>query len=107
MEDHDTGFHDHDLSSGAVAVVGGTVREERLTMDGHSREVVVRAPGTFHFSSSDIHRVRHAGTGPAVTIHVYSPPPLRMGAYVVGTDGVLARHPMSYEQELRALEPTA
>jgi hypothetical protein len=27
-----------------------------------------------------------------------------MGAYVVGDDGVLARHPMSSGEELRALE---
>ena len=106
MEDHDTGFHDHDLSAGAVAVVSGAVREERLTMAGTGSEVIAQAPSTFHFSASDIHRVRHAGTGPAVTIHVYSPPLLRMGSYVVGSDGVLARHPMTYEQELRTLEPT-
>jgi predicted metal-dependent enzyme (double-stranded beta helix superfamily) len=56
---------------------------------------------SFHFSPADIHRVRHAGSGPAVTLHVYSPPLLRMGAYEVGDDGVLARHTMSYEQELR------
>ena len=34
MDDHDTGFHDHDVSAGAVAVVSGAVREERLTIDG-------------------------------------------------------------------------
>jgi len=34
---------------------------------------------------------------------VYSPPLLRMGAYVVGSDGVLARRPMSPEEELRPL----
>ena len=34
MEDHDTGFHDHDISCGAVSVVSGCVREERLTLDG-------------------------------------------------------------------------
>src|ERR1700685_134991 len=34
MDDHDTGFHDHDVSAGAVAVVGGRVREERLAIDG-------------------------------------------------------------------------
>ena len=30
--DHDTGFHDHDLSAGAVAVAAGAVREERLVL---------------------------------------------------------------------------
>src|SRR5271157_6114414 len=36
MDDHDTGFHDHDISAGAVAVVGGCVREERLAIDGRA-----------------------------------------------------------------------
>ncbi|HMD56905.1 MAG TPA: cysteine dioxygenase family protein [Solirubrobacteraceae bacterium] len=102
MEDHDTGFHDHDISSGGVAVVSGTVREERLAIDGPPRQRSVKAGESFHFSPSDIHRVRHAGSGPAVTLHVYSPPLLRMGAYVIGDDGVLARQPMSYTEELRA-----
>src|SRR3954447_12246478 len=30
MPGHDTGFHDHDVSSGAVTVVQGRVCEERL-----------------------------------------------------------------------------
>ncbi len=103
MDDHDTGFHDHDVSAGAVAVVSGAVREERLAIDGPPRESTFAAGDRFHFSPSDIHRVRHAGSDPAVTLHVYSPPLLRMGAYVVGEDGVLARHPMSQRDELRPL----
>lgn len=105
MEDHDTGFHDHDVSSGAVAVVSGAVREERLTIDGPPRKRTVAAGASFHFSPADIHRVRHAGSDPAVTLHVYSPPLLRMGAYMIDRDGVLARRPMSYSEELRPLEP--
>jgi hypothetical protein len=103
MDEHDTGFHDHDVSCGAVAVVSGAVREERLAIDGPTRNGVFRAGASFHFCASDIHRVSHAGSDPAVTLHVYSPPLLRMGSYVIGEDGVLARHPMSYEQELRPL----
>ncbi|HYB24373.1 MAG TPA: cysteine dioxygenase family protein [Solirubrobacteraceae bacterium] len=103
MNDHDTGFHDHDVSCGAVAVVSGAVREQRLTIDGPPRDRVFAAGQSFHFSAADIHRVRHAGAGPAVTLHVYSPPLLRMGAYVIDEHGVLARHAMSYEQELRPL----
>ena len=34
MDDHDTGFHDHDLSGGAVAVVAGDVAEDRLALGG-------------------------------------------------------------------------
>jgi predicted metal-dependent enzyme (double-stranded beta helix superfamily) len=106
MDDHDTGFHDHDRSAGAVAVVSGAVREERLTINGEPRRRTFAAGGVFHFSAADIHRVRHAGSDPAVTLHVYSPPLLRMGAYLVGDDGVLARHQVSPAEELRPLEPT-
>jgi predicted metal-dependent enzyme (double-stranded beta helix superfamily) len=104
MDEHDTGFHDHDVSCGAVAVVSGAVREERLAIGGPTRNGVFRAGSSFHFSASDIHRVSHAGSDPAVTLHVYSPPLLRMGAYAIGEDGVLVRHTMSYEEELRPLE---
>jgi hypothetical protein len=104
MDDHDTGFHDHDVSAGAVAVVSGAVREERLTIDGPPRNRSFAAGSTFHFSPADIHRVRHAGADPAVTLHVYSPPLARMGAYVIDDDGVLARHPMSSGEELRPRE---
>lgn len=108
-EDHDTGYHDHDASSGAVAVVGGRVREERLTIDGPERPLArtFKARDAFHFSPADIHRVRHAGTDPAVTLHVYSPPLLRMGAYSVGAHGVLARHPIDSSEELRPLPADA
>jgi hypothetical protein len=47
-----------------------------------------------------IHRVLHAGTGPAVTIHCYSPPLRRTGAYSVGEDGTLQRESQSFEVEL-------
>jgi predicted metal-dependent enzyme (double-stranded beta helix superfamily) len=105
-EDHDTGYHDHDISSGAVSVVGGRVREERLTIDGPSRDRTFAAGDCFHFSAADIHRVRHSGSDPAVTLHVYSPPLARMGAYVVGDDGVLERHSVPPEEELRPLAPS-
>jgi hypothetical protein len=106
MDDHDTGFHDHDLSAGAVAIVSGAVREERLAIDGAPRDRTFAAGGSFHFSAADIHRVRHAGSDPAVTLHAYSPPLLRMGAYVIGDDGVLARHAMSHLDELRPPDQT-
>jgi predicted metal-dependent enzyme (double-stranded beta helix superfamily) len=107
MNDHDTGFHDHDLSAGAVAVVGGHVREERLAIEGPPRNRTFAVGDTFHFSPADIHRVRHAGSGPAITLHAYSPPLDRMGTYVVGYDGVLARHPVSAATELRPFEGSA
>lgn len=109
MDDQDTGFHDHDVSAGAVAVVSGNVREERLTIGGDRSEIGQRgrkfaAGDAFHFSAADIHRVRHGGSDPAVTLHVYSPPLARMGAYTIGADGVLARRTMPSSEELRPQE---
>ncbi len=103
MDDHDTGFHDHDVSGGAVAVVGGRVHEERLAIGAVPRRRTFAAGDAFHFSPADIHRVRHAGEDPAVTLHVYSPPLARMGAYVIGEDGVLARRTQRGSEELRAV----
>jgi mannose-6-phosphate isomerase-like protein (cupin superfamily) len=99
-EDSDTGWHDHDESSGGIAVISGQVREERLIMGGEPR--VRRAgPGeTFTVPSTAIHRVLHDGGGPAVTIHAYSPPLTRMGAYRVGPGGELERESLASEVEL-------
>jgi predicted metal-dependent enzyme (double-stranded beta helix superfamily) len=105
--DHDTGFHDHDLSAGAVAVVAGAVREERLVLGRSVDEPIARTVGagsSFSFGASDIHRVLHAGGEPAVTIHAYSPPLVRMGSYTVEPNGQLRRFGMSYEDELRQLD---
>jgi len=106
MDDHDTGFHDHDRSAGAVAVVGGRVCEQRLALGGPPRERTFSAGEVFGFSAAEIHRVRHDGSDPAVTLHVYSPPLLRMGAYFLDDQGVLARRAMSPEEELRPLAGT-
>jgi predicted metal-dependent enzyme (double-stranded beta helix superfamily) len=105
MAEQDTGFHDHDLSSGAVTVVTGAVREQRLTLGAEPLTRVFEAGKSFSFAASDIHRVEHWGSGPAVTVHAYSPPLWRMGSYSVGEDGSLARHSMSYAEELRPLTP--
>jgi mannose-6-phosphate isomerase-like protein (cupin superfamily) len=63
----------------------------------------VAGPGeTFTVPREAIHRVLHAGDGPAVTIHAYSPPLNRTGVYRIGEDGELERLPQSVEEELRA-----
>jgi predicted metal-dependent enzyme (double-stranded beta helix superfamily) len=103
MDDHDTGFHDHDLSAGAVGVAAGAVREERLVLGGTPVERVVAAGESFSFGPSDIHRVAHAPGAPAVTVHAYSPPLWRMGAYEVLPTGELQRWSLSYAEELRPI----
>jgi predicted metal-dependent enzyme (double-stranded beta helix superfamily) len=104
MPGQDTGFHDHDLSSGAVTVIEGAVREDRLTLSSDPSGGAIYAAGeTFDFCPSDIHRVSHEGDQPTVTLHVYSPPLARMGAYVVEPSGALQRHPVGEDVELRPL----
>ncbi|MEA2388279.1 MAG: hypothetical protein QOG41_1052 [Thermoleophilaceae bacterium] len=106
MHDHDTGFHDHDLSSGGVAVASGAIREDRLSLSGPlSREL--GAGEALDFGASDIHRVLHAGDAPTITIHAYSPPLDRMGAYETKPTGELQRHSISYAEELRPLGATS
>ena len=101
-EDQDTGFHDHDDSAAAILVIDGQVREERLRL-GSTPEARTGGPGTTLFvPPTAIHRVLHAGDGPAVTIHAYSPPLTSTGAYRVGPGGELERACLPYDQELRA-----
>lgn len=101
-EDHDTGFHDHDVSAAAITVIHGHVREDRLRLGGGAREIVYGAGQTFTVPPDAIHRVLHAGHGPAVTIHAYSPPLKRMGAYSETPSGELVRVTQTHEDELRA-----
>jgi len=104
LDDHDTGFHDHDVSSGALAVAQGAVVEERLALGGPPVQRRVRAGEAIDFAASEIHRVAHGGDGPAITINAYSPPLWRMGAYETAPSGELLRHSISYAEELRPLD---
>ena len=103
MPGHDTGFHDHDGSWGAVRVLEGRVREERLLLSSAPRGRVLEPGDAFDFGPADIHRVTGTGPGPAVTLHAYSPPLRSMGAYSVDPDGVLRRERLGETEELRAL----
>jgi hypothetical protein len=98
---NDTGFHDHDVSHGAVAVVEGEIVEERLVVGGPPRAIRHRKGDAFAFDASHVHRMRQDAATPAVSIHVYSPPLSRMGAYGVEPDGTLLRRSVSSDEELR------
>ena len=101
-EDQDTGFHDHDDSAAAISVVSGRVREDRLTLGGRPQSRELGQGTTFTVAPVAIHRVLHAGGEPAVTIHAYSPPLRRQGAYSLDAGGALLRIAQSWEDELRA-----
>jgi hypothetical protein len=103
LPENDTGWHDHDSSSGAVHVVEGALEEHVLRLGGPDRRVV-HAPGaTFSFGPDHIHRVTCSGAR-AVSIHAYSPALWRLGQYAVDDDGVLHRRTVSYADELRPLD---
>jgi quercetin dioxygenase-like cupin family protein len=101
MTGHDTGFHDHDDSTAAIAVLEGAISEERLALGG-AVDVLLHAGDTVTIAREAIHRVRHAGHAPAVTLHAYSPPLSRVGTYEVSEDGALLRHPRSPDLPLEA-----
>jgi quercetin dioxygenase-like cupin family protein len=101
-EDQDTGFHDHDESAAAIAVISGQVREDRLRLGQPHRSHTFGPGSIFTVPAVAIHRVLHAGDAPSVTLHAYSPPLIRTGAYAIGPAGELERTLLSYEEELRA-----
>lgn len=99
----DTGWHDHDISSGAVAVVRGAVSEARPRMGGEPIKRVVEAGRVFDFGPDHIHRMGGYVDG-SVSIHAYSPPLWRMGQYAIGENGVMRRLSVSYADELRPMD---
>jgi predicted metal-dependent enzyme (double-stranded beta helix superfamily) len=100
MPGHDTGFHDHDGSGGAVAVIAGEVREERLRLGAVPASSVAAAGELLRFGPADIHRVMHHGTAPTVTLHAYSPALRRMGQYSFDDEGRLLRIALDEDTEL-------
>jgi hypothetical protein len=103
---NDTGWHDHDVSSGAVRVVEGALQESSPRIGGQAASRTVRAGRSFSFGSDHIHRL--AGhEQQSVSIHAYSPPLWRLGAYAINGEGVMRRMSISYADELRPLEDAA
>ena len=100
LPENDTGWHDHDTSSGAVHVVEGELEEHALNVAGPDRHHAYASGATFSFGPSHIHRLT-CQVPRAVSIHVYSPPLWRLGQYAVSDDGVLSRQSVSYADELR------
>jgi hypothetical protein len=98
--ENDTGWHDHDISSGAVRVIQGALTESNPRIGGHPAVRVVQAGEAFSFGPDHIHRLsgeqKHS-----VSVHAYSPPLWRLGQYAITDDGVMRRQSISYADELR------
>lgn len=97
---NDTGWHDHDVSSGAVAVVAGELVENNLNLLTGGVDTAIGAGKAFCFGPEHIHRLNGALAG-SVSVHAYSPPLQRMGQYDVTDAGVLRRRSVAYTDELR------
>ncbi|MFI6536161.1 cysteine dioxygenase [Nonomuraea sp. NPDC050547] len=102
----DTGWHDHDISSGAVHVVRGALLECNPRIGGEHLETVVGEGQSFSFGPDHIHRLNGA-TSHSVSIHAYSPPLWRLGQYSIDDGGVMRRTSVSYADELRPLDSAA
>jgi predicted metal-dependent enzyme (double-stranded beta helix superfamily) len=106
LPENDTGWHDHDTSSGAVHVIAGELEEHALLVAAPERHTRYAAGASFTFGPSHIHRLTCAA-GRATSIHAYSPPLWRLGQYSVTADGALQRTSVSYADELRPLAAAA
>lgn len=104
--ENDTGWHDHDTSSGAVHVIEGALEEHALLVERPERRTRYAGGTSFAFGPSHIHRLTCAEPR-AVSIHAYSPPLWRLGQYTVDVEGALHRISVSYADELRPLESAA
>jgi predicted metal-dependent enzyme (double-stranded beta helix superfamily) len=103
LNQQDTGYHDHDISSGAVKVCDGVLAEDRFHFDGGALRETTRdreAGAVFDFDAAYIHRMRHPGGEPATSVHVYSPALWRMGYYERDPNGDLCRTSITYADEV-------
>jgi predicted metal-dependent enzyme (double-stranded beta helix superfamily) len=69
---NDTGWHDHDVSSGAVRVARGALVESNLRIGGLPVRRVVAEGGSFSFGPDHIHRLTGEGAR-TISLHAYSP----------------------------------
>jgi len=97
----DTGWHDHDTSSGAMRVLEGTVTQERLRWAAGPERQVLVAGEALSFGPDHVHRLTVAD-GVAVTLHAYSPPLRTMGQYSFDEGGALRRRTITSDESLRA-----
>ncbi len=97
---NDTGWHDHDVSAGAVHVVRGALIESNPRIGGVHVRTIVTEGSSFSFGPDHIHRL--AGEAEqTISLHAYSPPLWRLGQYSIDDDGVMHRVSVCYADELR------
>jgi quercetin dioxygenase-like cupin family protein len=99
----DTGWHDHDISSGAVRVLRGELMESKPRIGGVHARTTVTEGCSLSFGPDHIHRLT-GEADQAVSLHAYSPPLWRLGQYSIDDGGVMRRVSVCYADELRPLD---
>ncbi len=100
MPDQGTGFHDHDMSGVGLAIARGMVVERQMLLPTGATRLELSPGDSRQGGAGYIHSVGHGEGEPAVSIHCYSPPLVRVGQYKVDDQGVLSRHVEHGRQEL-------
>lgn len=100
MPGQGTGFHDHDLSCVAIAVGQGTVVEKQMLLPAGATRLELRPGDVRDGPAGYIHSAAWGEGTPAVSIHCYSPPLVRVGQYKVDEHGILRRRSEHGRQEL-------
>ena len=100
---NDTGWHDHDVSSGAVHVVRGALIESNPCIGGVHVQRAVAEGCSFSFGPDHIHRLTDEAAQ-TISLHAYSPPLWRLGQYTIDDGGVMRRVSVCYADELRPLD---
>jgi predicted metal-dependent enzyme (double-stranded beta helix superfamily) len=103
---NDTGWHDHDISSGAVRVVQGVLSESNPRIGGAHAQRLIGAGSSFSFGPDHIHRLQGEADR-TISLHAYSPPLWRLGQYTIDDGGLLRRVSVCYADELRPLDAPA
>jgi hypothetical protein len=95
-----TGFHDHDISDVGIAIAQGMIVERQLRLPTEATSLELRPGDTRQGPAGYIHSVAHGEGMPAVSIHCYSPPLMKVGQYRVDSGGVLSRDAEHGRREL-------
>ncbi len=100
MPGQSTGFHDHDRSDVGIAIARGMIIERQLRLPTGATALELQPGDTRQGPAGYIHSVAHGAGAPAVSIHCYSPPLMKVGQYRVDPEGVLRRDAEHGRREL-------
>jgi hypothetical protein len=98
----DTDWHDHGGSSGSFSVAEGYLVEQYRAASARRLSRQVASGQGVAFGPGHVHNLAHGGSGPATSIHAYSPPLPAMTYYQMTRCGLIARGTVAIEGADRA-----